>query len=329
MPDIRATLADIAKRSNSDMKIETKIVEMLCETNDILADMDWQEGNLPTGHKTTIRTGLPDATWRMLNYGVQPSKSRTAQVTDTCGMLEAYSEIDKALAELNGNSAAWRVTEDRAFLEGMNQEMANCLFYGNQSKAPAKFNGLAPRFGAISTDKTKAGYNIINAGGQGSDNTSIWFVVWGPNTVHGIFPKGSKAGFAREDLGQQTLTDAQGGRFEGFRTHYKWDCGLCVRDWRGVVRIANIDVSDLGGNSPADLITLMIQAYNRLGAHRKLGKCAIYCNETVATALDIQATNKDNVWLAMKDFGGQEVLSFRGIPIRRVDQITDTEAAVS
>lgn len=326
MPDIRATLADIAKRSNQEMKIETKIVEMLSETNEVLTDMDWQEGNLPTGHKTTIRTGLPDATWRMLNYGVQPSKSATAQVTDTCGMLESYSEIDKALADLNGNSGAWRVTEDRAFLEGMNQEMVHCLFYGDQSKAPAKFNGLAPRFGKMSTDKTKAGYNIISAGGTGASNTSMWFITWGANTVHGIFPKGSKAGFAREDLGQQTLTDAQGGRFEGYRTHYKWDCGLTVRDWRGVVRIANIDTTNL---ESADLVSLMIKAYNRLGSHRKLGKCAIYCNETVATALDLQATNKSNVWLSMKEWAGQEVLTFRGIPIRRVDQITDTEAAIA
>ncbi len=35
-----------------------------------------------------------------------------------CGMLETYSEIDKALADLNGNTAAYRLSEDRAFLEG-------------------------------------------------------------------------------------------------------------------------------------------------------------------------------------------------------------------
>jgi hypothetical protein len=46
-----------------------------------------------------------------LNYGVASSKSRTAQVTDSCGMLEAYAEIDKALADLNGNSAAFRLSE--------------------------------------------------------------------------------------------------------------------------------------------------------------------------------------------------------------------------
>ena len=69
-----------------------KIVEILNETNEVLDDMLFLEGNLPTGHKTTIRSGLPSATWRLLNYGVQPSKSRTVQVTDTVGMLEDYAE---------------------------------------------------------------------------------------------------------------------------------------------------------------------------------------------------------------------------------------------
>jgi hypothetical protein len=35
------------------------IVEMLSQVNEILDDMLWVEGNLPTGHKTTVRTGLP------------------------------------------------------------------------------------------------------------------------------------------------------------------------------------------------------------------------------------------------------------------------------
>jgi len=322
-----ATLADFAKRTDPNGQIAV-IVETLNKTNEVLTDMDWVEGNLSTGHKTTIRTGLPEATWRMLNYGVQPSRSHTAQVVDTCGMLEAYAEVDKSLADLNGNAAAWRVSEDGAFLEAMNQEMASTLFYGDQGRYPAKFNGFVPRFSSLSSDENEVGYNVIDAGGTGEDNTSIWFVCWGPNTVHGIFPKGSRAGFTREDLGQKTLTDSAGGMYEGYRTHYKWDCGLCVRDWRAVVRIANISVSALEGDTPPDLISLMVRAYIRLGNRRKQGRCAIYCNEEVGTWLDIQATNKSNVWLNSREWGGMETLSFRGIPIRRVDQILNSEPRV-
>src|SRR5215467_14178869 len=117
------TYADWAKRLDDGYKIAT-IIELLSQTNEILLDMLAVEGNLPTGHKTTIRTGLPQATWRLLNYGVPNAKSTTAQVTDTCGNLETYSVIDKDIADLNGNTAEFRTSEAMAFIEGMNQQMA-------------------------------------------------------------------------------------------------------------------------------------------------------------------------------------------------------------
>ena len=77
------------------------IAELLNQTNEILDDMQWKEGNLPTGHRITMRTGLPTVAWRLLNNGITPSKSTTAQIDEQCGMLEAWSEVDKDLAELN------------------------------------------------------------------------------------------------------------------------------------------------------------------------------------------------------------------------------------
>ena len=225
------TLMDVAKRLDPKGNIDS-IVEMLSMTNGVLDDMVWIEGNLPTGHRTTVRTGLPAPTWRKLYGGVQPAKSTTAQVTDNCGMLEAYAEIDKALADLNGNAAQFRLSEDRAFIEGMNQEFASTLFYGNEGSEPEAFTGFGPRFNSQSAAN---GENILTSAAtpDSTDNTSIWLVVWGPNTVHGIYPKGSKAGLTQTDKGQVTIEDAtgsNGGRMEAYRTHYRWDCGLTVRD---------------------------------------------------------------------------------------------------
>ena len=255
------TLADVAKRMDPDGRIDT-IVEILNETNEVLDDMTMLEGNLPTGHRTTIRTGLPIPTWRKLYGGVQPTKSTTVQVTDNTGQLEAYAEVDKQLADLNGNTAAFRLSEDRAHLEGMNQEYVDTLFFGDESTAPEEFTGFAPRFNSLSAEN---GDNIINAGGSGSDNTSIYLIVWGPNTCHGIYPKGSVGGLSMTDKGQVTIENVDGsnGRMEAYRTHYKWCGGLTVRDWRYVVRIANIDKSDLTkdvSGSSADLTDLMAQA---------------------------------------------------------------------
>jgi len=320
------TLADVAKRQDPDGKIDT-IVELLAETNEVLDDMTFLEGNLPTGHRTTIRSGLPSSTWRKLNYGVQPSKSTTVQVTDTAGMLEAYAEVDKALADLNGNSASFRLSEDRAFLESMNQTMATTLFYGDTGTDPEKFMGLAPRYSSTSAE---SGDNIIVGGGSGSDNTSIWLVVWGPNTAHGIYPKGSQAGLKHQDLGEVTLEDAASGKYQGYRTHYKWDIGVTLRDWRYVVRIPNIDVSNLtkDASSGADLVDLMVQAIEKV-PNLGLGRATFYGNRTVSSILRRQITNTSNVRLSMDEIAGKRVMTFDGIPFRRNDAILNTEATVS
>lgn len=323
------TLLDVTKRLDPEGKIDT-IAEILSQTNEILDDMVWLEGNLPTGHRTTIRSGLPTPTWRKLYGGVQPTKSTTVQVTDACGMLEAYAEVDKALADLNGNSAAFRLSEDRAHIEGMNQEFAGTLFYGNEANEPEAFTGLGARF----NDQSAAnGENILTdaATPDGNDNTSIWLVVWGPNTVHGIYPKGSKGGLNMEDKGQVTIenVDGNGGRMEAYRTHYRWDCGLSVRDWRYVVRI-NIDQENLTKNASAgpDLIDLMTQAVE-LVPSLSMGRPAFYVNRNVRSFLRRQIANKVSAsTLTIEQVAGKHVTMFDGIPVRRCDAITNTEAGI-
>lgn len=321
------TLLDWAKRQGPDSK-QAKIVELLNQTNEILDDMLFVEGNLPTGHRTTVRTGLPSATWRLLNYGVQPSKSTTAQVTDTTGMLETYSEVDKDLADLNGNTSEFLLSESLAFLESMNQEMAETLIYGDTSVHPQRFTGLAARFNDLSA---KSGTNIIDAGGTGSNLTSIYLVVWGENTVHGLFPKGSKAGLQQEHKGQVTLEDENGGRYEGYRTHFQWKNGLTVRDWRYVVRIANIDMSKLKKDPEAadslDLVDLLIQAIEKI-PNLAMGRPAIYCNQAIRSWMRRQIKNSKNVNISMQEVAGKKVVSFDEIPVRRVDSILATESQV-
>jgi hypothetical protein len=323
------TLADWARRIDPDGKVPS-IVEILSETNEILDDMIFVEGNLPTGHRTTVRSGLPSVAWRLLNYGVQPSKSTTVQVDDSIGMLEAYSEIDKDLADLNGNTAAFRLTEDTAFLEAMSEEMAATVFYGDTTTDPEKFLGLDARFNDATAP---SGKNIVNARGAAytagtAENTSIWLVAWSPTTVHGIFPKGSKAGLIHQDLGEVTLTDASGGRFQGYRARYQWKLGLTVRDWRYVVRVANIKTSALTKSGSAfDLVDLMLDALGRIKALK--GRPAFYVSRTVKSFLRRQIVNKDNVMLSFDSVGGKEVLTFAGIPVRLCEGISDTETGVT
>ncbi|MDT7076440.1 hypothetical protein RQL62_17800 [Citrobacter amalonaticus] len=318
------TLADWGKRIDPNGKVD-KIIELLSQTNPILHDMPFVEGNLPTGHRTTVRTGLPTATWRLLNYGVKQGKSTTVQVTDSCGMLETYSEVDKSLADLNGNTAEFRLSEDRAFIEAMNQQMAQTLFYGDSSVNPQQFMGLSSRYSSLSAGNAQ---NIIDAGGTGTDNTSIWLVVWGENTVHGTFPKGQKAGLQHQDLGEQTLIDPDGGKYQGYRTHYKWDNGLTLRDWRYVVRIANIDVSNLSDPATAaNIAKLMVKALHRI-PNRGMGRPVFYMNRTIGQALDLQSLEKTSLAISVKETEGEWWTSFRGVPIRETDALLETEARV-
>lgn len=324
------TLADWAKRLDPDGKVPM-IVELLEQTNEVLKDMMWIEGNLPTGHRTTVRTGLPTIAWRLLNQGVQPGKSTTTQIDEGIGMMEAWSEVDKDLAELNGNTSAFRLSEAQAFIEGMNQEMTSTLFFGNSSIDPEEFTGLAIRYSSLSASNAQ---NIVVGGGAGSDNSSIWLVIWGGNTFHGIFPKGSLAGLQHEDLGLETVETTAGiagNRMRAYRDRFQWKVGIALRDWRFVVRIANIDISNLvAKSSAADLIELMIRAIHRIPT-MGAGKAAFYMNRTVFQMLDIQRRDDAQTGggLNYQVIDGIMVPFFRGIPIRRVDSLIETEATVS
>lgn len=321
------TLLDVAKRLDPDGGA-ADIAEMLSQDNEMLMDMPWIEGNLPTGSRVTVRTGLPDVAWRKLNQGVPQSKGTTAQIDETCGMLEAFGQVDIDLAMLNGNTAAFRAGENRGFLEAMNQEMVSTVFYGDTAVNPERFLGFSPRFGDNSGPENAD--NIIDAGGTGTDNTSIWLIGWAPHTVHGIYPKGSKAGLIHEDLGIETVLDSSSRKYRAYQDRYQWKCGIAVRDWRYVVRIANIDTSDLlktaatGGDLP-DLMTRALERIHSLSGVRPV----FYGNRTVRSFMRRQQVSKvANSTLAFDTIAGKPVLSFAEVPFRRVDALTNAEARV-
>ena len=331
------TLADWAKRLDPDGKVPV-VAELLSQSNEILEDAVFMEGNLPTGHRVTIRTGLPAVYWRAINQGVPGSKSQTAQVDEAMGMLEAYSRVDVDLANLNGNTAAFRLSEDQAFLEAMNQTQAGTMFYGNPGTDPRQYLGLAPRYGTISGAVN--GQNVLDAGGTASANTSIYLVVWGENTVFCTFPKGSKAGLVHEDMGQLTVYDSNNNPYQALQTHYQWKNGLVVKDWRYVVRIANIDTATFaalsGTQAPTAVATsilhMMVRALDRI-PNMAMGRAAFYMNRTVFSLLRRIAMEKSVNALAlqqgMNQFGTPaNWTSFEGVPLRRCDQILNTESRV-
>ena len=340
-----ANLLDFAKSLDPSGKTD-KVVELLSQVNEVLMDMMWIEGNLPTGHRTTVRTGIPQATWRQLYQGVPPVKTSRVQITDTCGILEQRSEVDKDLADLNGNTAAFRLSEADGIVEGINQQMAQALIYGDTSLNPERFTGLAARYNTITVANAESAKNVISAGGSGNC-TSVWLVVWGENTVCGIFPKGSKAGLVHQDLGEIDAFDGSNNRYRAYADRWQWKCGLTVRDWRYVVRIANISLTDLLGQSGTQANTaatwlpkLLVKAMARIPYIGK-GKPVFYASRTVKEMLAVGAMDKSQNVLSIQQgfnqFGQVQpgfvsangTVSVLGVPVRTVDQILETETALT
>ena len=319
------TLLDVVKRTDPDGMI-ADIVEALTLRNPILRDATAKEGNLPTGHRVTIRSGLPAVGWRMINQGIDASKSKTIQVDETCGLLEGRSEVDCELARLNGNEAQFRASEDSGFMQAMNNEAAEAIFYHSTKTDPEKIHGLTPRFNSLSGGNAD---NIVDCSitSSGADQASIWFVTWSPETCSLIYPKGMVGGLDSEDLGKEYVEDADGKKFLAWRTHWTWRLGLCIKDWRYIVRICNIDISAASATG-VELINDMVDAYNRV-YDLNTGRTVIYMNRTVLTFLDQQILNKSNNWFGMTEWHGMQITSFRGLPIVTCDSLGVDEAIVT
>lgn len=340
------TLLDIAKSMGPDGTFDTDRVNLLKQSNEILDDMVWKAGNLPTGHRTTVITGLPTVYFRRINEGVPLSKSSAAQIDEAAAMLEGFFQVDRELALLSGNVNQYRYEESATFLESMNQTLASYIFYGNASSDPKQFTGLAPRYNSAASTQ------VVDGAGTGTDNTSIWLVGWGSG-VFGIYPKNTTGGLQHEDVTVNkaalpggpsgayigdVLADANGNQYMGYKDHFIWRCGLALRDYRAIVRIANLDVSDLITNvaTGVNLLTLMIRAYYRIPTMiRKnsfgdggISRAAWYVNPTVKSILHSQAMNKASNQITLREIEGREVVTFLGLPIREVEQILNTEARV-
>lgn len=345
--NIYPNLVDWARMADPDGAI-ADLAYLLAQSNDILKDMIFQEGNLPLGHKVSANVGLPQGTWRGNNQGVPSTKPVFAQYQFSIGELVDYSMVDKSEANLNGDVAKFRWTQDNTHIEGLSQQVASAMFYSNEATTPQQFTGFSPYYNTITASNAMSAANVINAGGSGSANASLWLVGWGDTTTFSIFPKGSQAGLVYEDKGDIVpLYDTNGNRFEGYTSYFCWKIGLCIKNWKYNVRIANIDTTTAGlqGTAPPDLNVLMSHAVNKLPTltRRASGitetdapgdpqpgiNATWYCNRTVRTALDVQAIRDKNVLIGMKEYAGEPVLMWRDLPVRLVDALTNSEATLT
>lgn len=330
------TLMDLLSEMDPGGKL-LDTAEVLTKHSEVLEDMTWLEGNSVTGHKDAVRLSKPTPSFRAINEGVPVTKSATTQIEETAALLEDFSQVDKELAVLSGNIPGYRLKQAKPHQEGMVDKMAQTLFYGNAGTNPKEFTGLAPRFNTLTESESYAANQIIDAGGSGSDLRSIWLVGWSENTVTGIYPKGTMAGLQHEDVTARgeagdVLQDANGNNYIGYRDHWLWRCGLMVKDWRYVVRIANIDVSAITVDAATgpDIQDLMIQALETIEDLNGV-RAAFYVPRSIRSLFRRQIQNKANAnlsWSDARSISGQRVLTFDEVPVRRTDVLETSEAEV-
>lgn len=311
------TLVELAKQMNNGEVLE--IAEVLAEQNDIVQDAVWIEANQIASHVGVKRKTLPTGTWRRANQGVATESSTTSQVTEPIGRLEALADIDEAILDLARNKQQVRKNNDKAFLEGLSQNLADTIIYGNMATDPEKFNGFATRYDSVSDA------NVLSAGGSGSDTTSLWIIEWGPMSCHLIYPLNSKAGIDFSDKGKVRVSDGTN-PFYAYESQFVCQAGVYVHDDRCVQRIANIETSGTDNTLDDDDI---IEALNYLPKAGGNGATMIYINRTLKTQMEIMAKDKANVNYSTDNAFGVPITRFRGIPVRLCEALVNTETAIS
>ena len=347
--NVLPNLVDHANLHDPSGKVAT-VAWMLAQANPILKDMIWQEANAATNHEGTLNTSLPQGTWRMDNQGVPASKGTFGKAKFGIGQITDYSQVDRTQARLMGNLEKYRWTQDQTHIEGISQQIASALFYSNEATTPAQITGFAPFYSSLVTTTLQTAKNVVNAGGSGSSNASIWRVDWGDHTTFGIYPKGSQAGLVYEDKGEmRQLYDQYGNGFEGYTSYFEWMLGLVIMNWTYVGRVANIDTTTatngLKSATPPDLNVLMIEIASKIttSPKRMFGITEVdapgdpmpgtsptwYCNRAVRAGLDIQSIRDKNVLISMREYAGESVEFWRDAPVRVNDSLISTESTVS
>ena len=337
------TYSEWGLRHDTTGKIST-MVDLLSQKNGIVEDMMTVECQSGNAFEYTQVVKLPTPTRRSYNQGIPATQGGVVKQVSTCIEYADWSKIDASLAELGGDVSGLRMQEDMLHMEGLSQLVANDLFYGNKATDPTQFTGLANIYYTVNPATSLIAGNVIDCGGTGSTNTSMWLVTWGPRHIHALFPKGTQAGMKHIDMGINFAVDAAGNEYRVYRSYIEWKLGLAIHDWRFAVRAANIDVTLLNGGSAANLINTLVRMTQRVpiqpvgvgpvqnatdeSTKLVMGRSAIYVNRTIATYLDLQAMNKTNVLLKMEEWDGEAVTTFRGIPIRIVDALVNTESRV-
>lgn len=321
------SLLDSMKRLAPDGSFEQEIVEPLSRFNPLLQDSVWKQGNMHFGDRVSRRVGLPTIGPRQLNVGVSTSRSKFDQFDEAIALIDGVSQIDCALAEMEGDPTEYRKTEDKGYVMAFMNQIENYFFNASIASDPRLFNGFTPRFNSSTAVETGAQVVKVDPAASGADQNSIWLVGWGLDTCYGIYPRGTQGGIRAEAWDKLPVVQSNGSIMVAYQTYWQWHVGLVVKDPRFVARCCNLDTADASITQDL-IIPAMIFAYHKI-YNPMQARFAWYGNRFAGAYLQQQARNKTQYQLKVEEPGGQPIVSMMGIPFRISDALTSTEAKVN
>jgi hypothetical protein len=314
------TALEVARRS-SDPNAFT-IIETMSMTNTMLRELPAVQANDGAVHTSLLRRSYPGGEHRGYNQGVRARSSQTEPIRNWIAMLEAFCDVDEALARHSGNPNALYQSEAMAFLAGMGIDQADDLIYGSHRDSEAQIDGLATRLPVAD------GKHCFDFGGSGADLTSVYLVAAGPQACHLIYPKGSTSvGVNRKDLDVSRIADPNDPKktFMAHTDHFIAEYGIAIEHPDAVIRIANIPV-DLDGDGRRDLIELILRQQKRLT--KGIVNTVLFGNADIIYQIERAGREAQVVVYPDTDIYGKPVVSVNGLRIREQDAILSAESAV-
>ena len=303
MADTFQTVADVAVFNDGDLNIQV---------NDVLDDAPFLRAlaarSIPGITYQYIRkTAAPNVGFRNENDGRENDKATYENVTVGASILDASFAVDQAVAE--ADERGWQAHLGMHAVDHLRAAFAHAetqLIYGTDANG---FEGLAE----MSNLDGLSDAQVIDAGGTGSNCSSVWLIRSGLLDVHSVW--GQTGEISLGDVSIQRLSGTTGTYPAYYMPISAW-MGLQVGSTYSVIRIANIN--------PTNPLTdaLMSQALAEFPAGRGPSFAVMSRRSRQQLQDSRTATNATGAPAPFPE-------SAFGVPIIATDQQLNTETALA
>lgn len=323
MADINATtfsVADAVKRFAPGEQKLLQIAEVLSQDTSLFNDFNVKEGNSTDGHVIAARQEEPTPASRQINEGIDASKSIVINARETTSILETRVEIDEQLYNRAPDKQQFMANEGLAHISALRKAALYHMLYGT---------GQGQTLGFFSRMNTLANSQVVNGAGSSTGNTSMLIYSTNPMDAYTFFPLNGKAGLDFEDRGKERVTWANSKAGYAYVQKYGWVFGLAVENFRNFAAVRNIKVSSLtaDASSGAKLFDLVCLAKSKV---QDVDNLRLAVSPTVYAYMEMQAYSRATSYVTPGQWrDGTPMIRFAGLPVKRVEKISENETAIS